>query len=49
MGQVDTTQKFLLINNWCKIYNLQLLDIELCTNFVYQTNYNNWVTGWLLT
>ena len=30
------------------VFNLQLLGIELCTNFVYQTN-NHRVTVWLLT
>ena len=31
------------------VFNLQLLCIELCTIFVYQTNNNNRVTVWLLT
>ena len=31
------------------IFYLQLLDIELITNFVYQTNNNHWATAWLLT
>ena len=31
------------------VFYLQLLGIELITNFVYQTNNNHWATGWLLT
>ena len=37
------------IRGRCYIFNLQLLGIESSTNFVYQTNKNHWVTGWLLT
>ena len=35
----------LLVNNQWKLFNLKLLGIELCTNFVYQINNNHCMTG----
>ena len=34
-------------NRWAqkKLFNLQLLGIKLCTNFVYQTNNNQWLAA----